>query len=183
MPTLRHLLKSDDAPPAGRLGAPGRLRFDQRGCSGRGLARGSSRYAPAVPLKLSRRVARFNRAVNNPIQRQYAWLLPPWVIISHRGRRSGRLYRTPVNAYKRGRTLAVVVLYGEESDWVQNVLAGGGQVIRAGRTYELVNPRLLDPAHADGVSGVARAIGRLSQKLLVAELGARADGFGPGPTD
>ena len=36
-------------------------------------------YAPAVPLKLSRRVARFNRAVNNPIQRQYAWLLPPWV--------------------------------------------------------------------------------------------------------
>jgi hypothetical protein len=51
-----------------------------------------------MSLKLSRRVARFNRAVNNPVQRQYAWLLPPWVIVCHRGRRSGRLYRTPVNA-------------------------------------------------------------------------------------
>src|SRR5438270_8809372 len=86
--------------------------------------------APQVPVKLSRRVARFNRAINNPIQRQYAWLLPPWVIIAHRGRRSGRLYRTPVNAYKRGRTLTAVILYGEGSDWVQNVLAGGGQVVR-----------------------------------------------------
>ena len=140
-------------------------------------------YARAVPLKLSRRVARFNRAVNNPIQCQYAWLLPPWVIICHRGRRSGLLYRTPVNAYKRGRTLAVVVLYGEESDWVQNVLASGGHVVRAGRTYDLVNPRLMDPAHAAGVSVVARRVGRLSQKLLVAELDAQADGFGRGPTE
>jgi deazaflavin-dependent oxidoreductase (nitroreductase family) len=134
-----------------------------------------------VPLKLSRRVARFNRAVNNPVQRQYAWLLPPWVIICHRGRRSGRLYRTPVNAYKRGRTLAVAVLYGEESDWVRNVLAGGGQVVRAGRTYELVDPRVVAPDEADGVSAVARGLGRLSGKLLVAELGPRVGGFGRGP--
>lgn len=136
-----------------------------------------------MALKLSRRVARFNRAVNNPLQRQYAWLLPPWVIVCHRGRRSGRLYRTPVNAYKRGRTLAVVVLYGEESDWVQNVLAGGGQVVRAGRTYELLNPRLMDPADAEGVSGLARGLGRVSRKLLVAELGPPAKGFGRGPSD
>lgn len=136
-----------------------------------------------MPLKLSRRVARFNRAVNNPVQRQYAWLLPPWAIICHRGRRSGRLYRTPVNAYKRGRTLAVVVLYGEESDWVRNVLAGGGQVVRAGRTHELLNPRLVEPAKADHVSAVARRLGWLSGKLLIAQLGAPVDGFGRGPTD
>jgi deazaflavin-dependent oxidoreductase (nitroreductase family) len=136
-----------------------------------------------MPLKLSRRVARFNRAVNNPIQRQYAWLVPPWVIVVHRGRRSGRLYRTPVNAYKKGRTLAVVVLYGGESDWVRNVLAGGGQVVRAGRTYELINPRLVAPAEADGVSAAARQLGRLSDRLLVAELGTGAPGFGRGPRD
>lgn len=136
-----------------------------------------------MPLKLSRRLARFNRVVSNPIQRQWGWLLPPWVIICHRGRRSGRLYRTPVHGYKRGRTLGVVVLYGEGSDWVQNVLAGGGQVVRAGRTYELVSPRLVDPAHADGVSVVARRLGRLSKKLLVAELGARTSGFGRGPSE
>lgn len=136
-----------------------------------------------MPLKLSRRVARFNRAVNNPIQRQYAWLVPPWAIICHRGRRSGRLYRTPVNAYKRGGTLAAVVLYGEESDWVKNVLAGGGQVVRGGRTYELVNPRLTDPDHAGDISPVARRIGRLSGKVLAAELDRRPSGFGPGPKD
>lgn len=131
-----------------------------------------------MPVKLSRRVARFNRAVNNPIQGQYAWLLPPWVVICHRGRKSGRLYRTPVNAYKRGSTLAIVVLYGEESDWVQNVLAGGGQVVRAGRTYELLNPRMVAP---DAAEGVARAVGRLSGKVLLADLGAPQPGFGRGP--
>jgi hypothetical protein len=55
--------------------------------------------------------------------------------------------------------------------------------VRAGRTYQLVNPRLVDPLAAHGVSAVARSLGRLSQKLLVAELGARADGFGRGPID
>ncbi len=87
-----------------------------------------------VAVQLSRRVARFNREVNNPIQLTYAWLLPPWAVICHHGRRSGRPYRTPVNAYRHGQTLAVVILYGERSDWVQNVLAGGGEVVRAGRT-------------------------------------------------
>lgn len=134
-----------------------------------------------MPVKLSRRVARFNRAVNNPIQGQYAWLLPPWVVIWHRGRRTGRAYRTPVNGYKRGRTLAVVVLYGEESDWVQNVLAGGGRVVRAGRTYALIDPRLVEPGDAGGVSRAARSIGRLSGQLLVARLGDPLPGFGRGP--
>jgi deazaflavin-dependent oxidoreductase (nitroreductase family) len=135
-----------------------------------------------VPVKLSRRVARFNKAVHNPLQLLYAWLLPPWVVICHRGRRSGRLYRTPVNAWKRGRTLAVVVLYGEESDWVRNVLAGGGLVVRGGRTYELQRPRIVDPAGAGrSVPPIARAFGRASGKILVAELGPPAPGFGRGP--
>jgi deazaflavin-dependent oxidoreductase (nitroreductase family) len=134
-----------------------------------------------VPVKLSRRVARFNRAVTNPIQGQYAWLLPPWVVICHRGRRTGRAYRTPVIAFRSGHTLAVVVLYGEGSDWLQNVLAGGGQVVRAGRTYELLNPRLVTPDEASEVSAFARQIGRASGKLLVADLGIAEPGFGRGP--
>jgi hypothetical protein len=115
-----------------------------------------------VAIELPRALARFNRRVTNPIQGVYAWALPPWAVICHRGRRSGRAYRTPVVALKRGRTLRVAVLYGEESDWVQNVIAGGGQVVRAGRTYDLIEPRL-------------------SGRLLVAELGDPAPGFGRGP--
>jgi hypothetical protein len=86
-----------------------------------------------------------------------------------------------VNAYKRGNTLAVVMLYGDETDWARNVLGGGGQVVRAGRTYELIDPRVVDPDHAEQASRRARMVGRLSQKLLVAELGPPAPGFGRGP--
>lgn len=134
-----------------------------------------------MPLKLSRRVARFNRAVNNPIQGQYAWLLPPWAVICHHGRRTGRRYRTPVLAFKQGRTLTVVVLYGEESDWVRNLLSGGGEVVRGGRTYPLADPRVLGEASADGLSPAARAYARVSGKVLVAELGDPLAGFGRGP--
>jgi deazaflavin-dependent oxidoreductase (nitroreductase family) len=134
-----------------------------------------------MPVKLPRGLAQFNRAIINPIQGQYAWLLPPWAVICHRGRKSGALYRTPVNAYKRGDMLAVAVLYGEQSDWVRNVLAGGGQVVRAGRTYELRDPRIVDPDSAESVPAAARMMARLSGRLLVARLGAPLPGFGRGP--
>ncbi len=134
-----------------------------------------------MPIEIPRRVARFNRVVTNPIQLRYAWLLVPWAVICHRGRRSGRPYRTPVLAFERGRTVAVVILYGERSDWVQNVLAGNAQLVRAGRTYELAGPHLVEARRAGSLPPAARALGHLSQKLLVAELGARRPGFGPGP--
>jgi deazaflavin-dependent oxidoreductase (nitroreductase family) len=133
-------------------------------------------------MQIPRRVIRFNNAINNPIQRQYAWLLPPWAVVSHRGRRSGRRYLTPVVAFKRGKTLSIGILYGERSDWVQNLLAGGGEVVRGGRTYELVNPRVLEARSADGISAAGRAYGRISGDVLVAELGQRRPGFGRGPS-
>ncbi len=135
-----------------------------------------------VQVEVPRRVARFNRVVTNPIQGCYAWLLPPWVVVCHRGRRSGRLYRTPVIGFEHRGTLAIVVLYGERSDWVQNVLAGDdAQVVRHGRTYALHVARLVDPGEPGATSPVARAIGHLSQTLLVAELGEPKPGFGRGP--
>ncbi len=133
-------------------------------------------------MQFPRRLARFNRAVTNPIQRTYAWVLPPWVVICHRGRRSGRLYRTPVNGWKRGEELAIVVLYGEASDWVQNVLAGGAQIVRAGRTYDVMDARIVPVEQADGsVAAPARRIGRLSGTLLVVQLSPPRPGFGRGP--
>ena len=140
------------------------------------------RNSGVMPIQLSRRVARFNRRVNNPIQRQYAWLLPPWAIVVHRGRKSGRTYRTPVNAFRKNDRLAVVVLYGERSDWVQNALAGQTRVVRAGRTHDLLEPRLVDPADpAVELPLAARLFGRVSGKVLVGRLGPPASGFGRGP--
>ncbi|HWF74861.1 MAG TPA: nitroreductase/quinone reductase family protein [Solirubrobacteraceae bacterium] len=136
-----------------------------------------------MPRQIPRAVVRVNRVLTNPVQGQWAWILPPWAVICHRGRRSGRRYRTPVLAFKRGRRLAIAILYGEESDWLRNVLAGGGQVVRAGRTYDLIAPQVLDAATAEGISPVGRALGRFSGRVLVASLGdaGSGSGFGRGP--
>jgi deazaflavin-dependent oxidoreductase (nitroreductase family) len=61
------------------------------------------------------------------------WLLnllspAPIVVLVHRGRRSGRLYRTPVEALvadpERGE-IVVSPIWGEKSDWYRNIVAGG----------------------------------------------------------
>jgi deazaflavin-dependent oxidoreductase (nitroreductase family) len=135
-------------------------------------------------MKLSRRVARFNKAINNRIQGVYAWILPPWAVILHRGRRTGRAYRTPLLAFRRDRTLIIALLYGEESDWLRNLRAGGGRIVRVGRTYELIGrPRVADTnatAELAELSPPARAYCRLADKQVLVEIGAKLPGFGPG---
>jgi deazaflavin-dependent oxidoreductase (nitroreductase family) len=133
-------------------------------------------------MKLSRRVARFNRRINNPVQRTYAWLLPPWALILHRGRRSGSLYRTPVLAFRDRGALIVALLYGEESDWLRNLRAGGGSVVRRGRTFSVRSVRVLETDAASELSRLAapaRAYCRLPDLIAVLELGERQPGFGP----
>jgi deazaflavin-dependent oxidoreductase (nitroreductase family) len=134
-------------------------------------------------MKLSRRVARFNRLINNRIQGGYAWLVPPWAVIVHRGRRSGRRYRTPLLAFKHDdHTLIVALLYGEESGWLRNLRAGDGQVIRAGRTFPLTNPRVVNTAEAAELSALwppARWYCRLAEKQVILQTGERQPGFGP----
>jgi deazaflavin-dependent oxidoreductase (nitroreductase family) len=134
-------------------------------------------------MKLSRGVARFNRLVTNRIQGLYAWVLPPWAVILHRGRRSGRHYRTPLFAFKRDRTLVIALLYGQESDWLRNLRAGGGQVIRVGRTFTVRAPEVIDTSEAGPLfarlSPPERAYCRLADKLAILELGERLPGFGP----
>ena len=135
-------------------------------------------------MKLSRRVARFNKLINNRLQGVYAWILPPWAVILHRGRRSGRPYRTPLLAFRRDRTLIIALLYGEESDWLRNLRAGGGRVVRAGRTYELSAPRVVDTSAAAAelsqLSAPARAYCRLADRQVMVEIGERLPGFGRG---
>jgi deazaflavin-dependent oxidoreductase (nitroreductase family) len=135
-------------------------------------------------MKLSRRVARFNKVVNNRVQGVYAWLVPPWAVILHRGRRSGRSYRTPVLAFRQEQALVVALLYGEDSDWLRNLRAArGGRVVRMGRTFELGEPRVLDTSMAAELARLpplARAYCRLADKQVLAEIGRQLGGFGPG---
>jgi deazaflavin-dependent oxidoreductase (nitroreductase family) len=134
-------------------------------------------------MKLSRRIARFNKLINNPIQGLYAWLLPPWAVVLHRGRRSGRRHRTPVLAFIRDRTMIIALLYGEESDWLRNLrAAGGGEVVRGGRTFTIGTPRVADTrntAELSKLGPLARAYCRLADKQVIVDLADQQRGFGP----
>lgn len=99
-------------------------------------------------MQFPQRVARFNRYVTNPIQRRWAGWLPPFAIIEHVGRKSGKPYRTPVNAFyttvdgKPG--VAIVLTYGPDRDWLKNLdAAGGGQLRRNARTFGITDPRVV----------------------------------------
>ena len=80
--------------------------------------------------------------------------------------------------------MIIALLYGEESDWLRNLRAGGGRVVRAGRTYELSAPRVVDTSAAAAelsqLSAPARAYCRLADRQVMVEIGERLPGFGRG---
>jgi deazaflavin-dependent oxidoreductase (nitroreductase family) len=107
-----------------------------------------------------------NRRVFNPAQRLWAPWVPPLALIVHRGRRSGREYRTPVLAWRSGSTLCVVMFYGPDVQWVRNVVAaGGGEVIRRGHREPFASPRIVRDGSAPLPAG-ARSFGRRLPVLI-----------------
>lgn len=98
-------------------------------------------------MPIPRGVARFNRRVTNHVTRPIVGWLPGFALLSHTGRRSGRTYRTPVNAFRGGHGYRIALTYGAESDWVRNVMAAGGCTIESRRRrIALTEPRILsDP--------------------------------------
>jgi deazaflavin-dependent oxidoreductase (nitroreductase family) len=80
-------------------------------------------------------------------RRGFRWLLSgrligaPIVVLSHRGRRSGRLYRTPVEAIVEDRDRGEIVvspMRGRRGDWYRNILAGG--LVQASLRGEAFSP-------------------------------------------
>jgi deazaflavin-dependent oxidoreductase (nitroreductase family) len=83
----------------------------------------------------------------NPVTRLVAGRLPLFAILHQRGRRTGRLYHTPMNVFRSGEAYVFALTYGSHVDWVQNVLAAGGcDMTTRGRRVTLVEPELIvDP--------------------------------------
>lgn len=121
-------------------------------------------------MTMPRAMASFNRAVTNRFARPLARRVPPYAVVVHHGRRTGRVYETPVAAWLDGDRVAIAVLYGPESDWVRNVCAGDGELIRRGQRRSLENPRLVDPDDVAGLSRTARRVGRTAGTMLVARV-------------
>jgi deazaflavin-dependent oxidoreductase (nitroreductase family) len=95
-------------------------------------------------------VAAFNLAITNRVTSPFAPRLPGFGLITHVGRKSGRLYRTPVNVFRTSDGIMIALTYGQEAHWVQNILtAGGCRLETRGRRYQLSTPTLVhDPTRA-----------------------------------
>ncbi|HLT62386.1 MAG TPA: nitroreductase family deazaflavin-dependent oxidoreductase [Microlunatus sp.] len=100
--------------------------------------------------------------VVNPVLLPLARRLPPLAVVHHVGRRSGRPYRTPVQAFPTGSGFLVGLVYDSAADWARNLeAAGGGDLTRAGRTVAVTAPRRVPAAAALGdLPGWARAMMR-----------------------
>src|SRR3984885_1921028 len=104
--------------------------------------------APILLIRFRKRwVAAFNLAVTNRITSRFADRLPGFGILTHVGRKSGRVYQTPVNVFRAPEGFLIALTYGRESEWVKNVLAAGGSELETrGVVYQLSAPAIVhDP--------------------------------------
>jgi deazaflavin-dependent oxidoreductase (nitroreductase family) len=114
-------------------------------------------------MPLPKRLARFNRHVTNRVAAPVARRLPGFAIVWHVGRRSGRVYRTPVNLYRDGDRYVIALTYGSDSQWVRNVLAAGWVDIETrGRRVHLSAPEIVRDAQRSLVPEPIRPILRLA---------------------
>ena len=92
-------------------------------------------------------LAAFNVAVTNRITSRFAARLPGFGIVTHIGRKSGRVYHTPINVFRAPNGFLIALTYGQESEWVKNVMAAGGCELKTrGRHYGLTAPIIVhDP--------------------------------------
>ena len=99
-------------------------------------------------MPLPKILARLNRAGLNHLTRRIAPYLPGFGVVEHRGRRSGRLYRTPINVFRAPGGYRVALTYGADAEWVRNVMAAGGAVLRTrGRHVHVGDPRIEHDEH------------------------------------
>lgn len=85
----------------------------------------------------------------NPALKPIVRYLPGTATVEHRGRKSGKPYKTIVTAYRKGDTLAIALGHGK-TDWAKNVLAAGAADVQLTRgEVHIANTRIL-PAGSDG---------------------------------
>jgi deazaflavin-dependent oxidoreductase (nitroreductase family) len=111
-------------------------------------------------MVIPKRVARVNRVVTNRVAGHIAGRLPGFGIVQHRGRRSGRPYRTPINVFRVSGGYVAALTYGTDTDWVKNVLAAGGCELEVRRRrVRLTDPRVVhDETRHDMPLGVRQLL-------------------------
>jgi deazaflavin-dependent oxidoreductase (nitroreductase family) len=89
----------------------------------------------------------FATHVVNRLTRHFVHRLPGFALISHRGRKSGEIHRTPMNVFRDGDDYVFALTYSSDVHWVKNIMASGEADLRIGdNTIHLTDPKLfVDP--------------------------------------
>ena len=92
------------------------------------------------------RVRQFNKQTLNPaVLKMAGSTRSPYGVIHHVGRRSGRLYSTPIVADPTADGFVIPLPYGKDVDWLHNVQAAGQCTITwYGNEYKMHEPELID---------------------------------------
>src|SRR5246127_5683205 len=92
-------------------------------------------------------LAKINIAFTNRITSLFAGWLPGFGILTHVGRKSGNVYRTPINVFRASNGFIIALTYSSQSEWVKNVLAAGCCELKTrGKKYQLFAPKVVrDP--------------------------------------
>ena len=95
-------------------------------------------------------VRRFNRTFMNPHQLKTAGTPGAYAsVIQHVGRKTGRSYGTPMEAFATDDGFVIALPYGPGTDWVKNVLAkGSATIVTEGETWSVDRPELVPSALA-----------------------------------
>ena len=91
------------------------------------------------------RISRLTRPATLPLAGN-RWN-PIFAVVVHRGRKTGRVYRTPVAARRSADGFTIALAFGAQVDWYRNLVAAGGGTIRwRGEGYSVTAPDRVDAA-------------------------------------
>jgi deazaflavin-dependent oxidoreductase (nitroreductase family) len=80
-------------------------------------------------------------------------------VVTHVGRRTRTVYRTPVNVFRTKDGFRFALTYGRDADWVRNALSHGAVRLTTRRKeYELTEPQIVTDPHLQHVPAIGRPL-------------------------
>lgn len=130
--------------------------------------------SPGVPMKFPPWFEKFQIKYINPVAVPISRVVPGITVIKHRGRSSGRAFETPVSAYRKGHTVAIMLAHGK-TNWVKNILAASeAEIHLGGRDVHLINPRIVEAGTRDpSLPLMARLAARRGVGVFVADVASQ----------
>jgi deazaflavin-dependent oxidoreductase (nitroreductase family) len=99
-------------------------------------------YADRFP-RFNKAMTRFNRVTTNRVTTLFAPWMPWFGILTHRGRKSGKAYQTPIMVFRSRDRWIIALTYGPDVQWLKNTMAAGeAELLTRGKTYRLASPHL-----------------------------------------